>query len=68
MDAEMKNKSELKNCKEGKQITLNFKNDECYTGLFRGFDGDFTIMLEGLITKKMIGLPFDKLDDYIEEV
>ena len=68
MDVELKKRSELKNCEEGKQITLNFMNEECYTGLFRGFDGDDTIMLEGLISKKMIGLPFGKLDDYIEEI
>ncbi|MEG2791901.1 MAG: hypothetical protein RSA98_10005 [Odoribacter sp.] len=61
-EVEIKKNSELEDCPEGSHIILVFNNGEEYHGIFRGFDGDDTIMLRSETEKSVtIGLPFNRL-------
>lgn len=68
MEMILKKANELEDCQEGKQVTLLFTNGDDYSGVYQGFDDDNTIMLEATDGDSMIGLPFDRLKNYLEEV
>jgi hypothetical protein len=67
METTMKKAIELETCKEGKTVILIFRNKEDYTGKFKRFDGN-KIILQSITTNNIIGLPFDKLDYYLEKI
>lgn len=59
---EFKEKYDLEECEENTSVVLVFKNGEEYHGIFKGFDGDDTIMLKSESEKPVtIGLPFGRL-------
>ena len=53
---------ELEDCPKNSRIILVFYNGEEYHGIFRGMDGDYTIMLRSETDKpSTIGLPINAL-------
>lgn len=61
-EVEIKQKSELEDCPEGARVILVFDNKEEFHGIFKGFDGDDTIMLKSESEKpSTIGLPYNRL-------
>lgn len=60
--AQIKKVYELEDFPIGSRVILVFDSSDEYHGIFRGFDGDNTIMLKSEGEKpSTIGLPFDRL-------
>lgn len=66
-EAILRDKSEIKNMKIGKDIILHFINGEEYRGLFYGVD-DSEIILKSQKTGYKIGLPIDRLKLFLEVI
>ena len=64
---ELKDKNQLEDCENGKRVMLNFLNGETYIGFFKGIDEE-EIILQSISKKNTVGLPFNLLKDYAEEV
>jgi hypothetical protein len=63
-----KDRCELKNVGIGKKIILVFNNGEDYTGIYRGMDGENTIMLKACDTTTTLGLPFNRVKFFLEVI
>ncbi len=61
-----KESEELEDCEKSKRIVLQYEN-ESYSGIFEGLDGDDTVMLKSLQSNHIIGLPITPLKQYLEE-
>lgn len=64
----IKDASDLQDCKKGTEVILVFKNGEDFTGIFEDLDGDDTIIIKSLTSENRIGLPFNKLEYYLERI
>ena len=62
-----KEASEIESCPIGKKVMLLFGERENYTGVFKGIDGDSTIMLQSMLSLNTIGLPLDRLSSFFQE-
>ena len=61
-----KQADEIECCRDGAKVSLKFRNGDVANGIFCGIDEDF-IMLKSFKSPRMIGLPVDKLDVFLEE-
>ena len=64
---EQKEKWELDDAPINRKCVLFFLNGEEYTGIYKGLEGS-DIMLESLLSKNLIGLPWVKLTHFLLEV
>jgi hypothetical protein len=61
----LREKTDIKDLEEGKEVSLTFDNGTEYVGIFKGIDGD-EILLKSTISSHIIGLPLNRLESYIE--
>lgn len=59
---------EIYDCEIGKAVVINLRNNEVYTGIFKGMDGDEDIMLGALSGKGRIGLKVNWVVNYFEQL
>jgi hypothetical protein len=62
-----KERYEIEDCEEGNIIRLQSFNGDVYTGIFKGMDEMYTILLKSLTSEDVIGLDMQWVSDYFEE-
>lgn len=55
-------------CLKGKRVVIYLDNKEAYSGCFAGMDGEDTIMLDAFSGKSRIGLPLNRVSEYLEQI
>lgn len=70
MVAEFKNPEELDECPEGTKVCLMFDDGSEWWGLYQGVSGNDIILKaeKGTGFGSVIGLPFDRLKGFIQEI
>jgi hypothetical protein len=72
IDVEIRRPEEIENCEIDKIVILHLRNNDEYTGFFKGINedenGDQEICLQALDSDKMIGLKVDWLTLYWQQI
>lgn len=59
---------DIEKCEDGKIILISLNNGETYTGIYKGMDGKFTLMLGSTSSSQVIGVPTVWVTEYYEEI
>lgn len=64
---QLKESFDLEECEVGNVIMLNLKDDQVYTGIFKGIDSS-TIILGSINGGRSLGLELNWITNYFEEI